>query len=36
MIDADRFNRQEERLRKIGVSVLIGVAAVAWVLVWLE
>jgi len=35
MIDAEKLNRQEDRLQTIGLGVLIAVAAMAVVLVWL-
>jgi hypothetical protein len=36
MIDAERYNRQEGRLRMLGLAVLIGFAGIATVLVWLR
>jgi hypothetical protein len=35
MIDADSYNRQEDRLRTIGVGVIIGIAGMAVALTWL-
>ncbi len=33
MVDADRYNRQESRLRAIGVGVIIGIAGMALAMV---
>jgi hypothetical protein len=35
MIDADRYNRQEDRLRTIGVGVILGITGMAVALAWL-
>ena len=36
MIDAEKFNRQEDRLRTLGIGVMIGFSGIAAFLVWLR
>jgi hypothetical protein len=35
MINAEKFNRQEDRLRTLGIGVMIVFAAIAAFLAWL-